>query len=342
MTAAGCEAFFSSDRIAVMGIVEVVKHYRRLRQLQRQIGDYFIGNRPDVVVGVDAPDFNLDIEERCRSAGIPTVHYVSPTVWAWREGRVRKLARATDLIMTIFPFEESYYRERNVAAVFVGHPLADAIPDAPDKQAARESLGLDTQRPVLGLLPGSRSAEMRQHATTFIETAVLCAHAIEGLQCVVPAVNDQLAEHFLHTLAGHQPRPEIMVVAGRANEVLSAADVVLTASGTAAVETMLHKRPMVVAYRLAWMSYWLIRALIRIPYICMPNVLADRALVPEFVQGEMLAGPMSEQLVQWLRYPETAAAMVAEFEKTHHSLRRGANERAAAAVLAVAKGAYRG
>ncbi len=337
MREAGCEAFLPSERIAVMGIVEVLRHYRSLRRMQRDIGDYMIENRPDVLVGIDAPDFNLDIEERCRQAGIPTVHYVSPTVWAWREGRVRKLARATDLIMTLFPFEEGYYRERNVAAVFVGHPLADEIPDATDRQAARKSLGLAQDQPVLALLPGSRASEMQQHASTFIETAALCTQTVAGLQCAVPVVNDALATLFRSALAARSEKIDVHMVDGRAHEVLSAADVVLTASGTAAVETMLHKRPMVVAYRVAWLSYWVIRALIRIPYICMPNVLAGRALVPEFVQADMVAEPMAQQLTTWLRNPEKATAMLQEFDAAHRNLRRGANERAAQAVLALAQ-----
>lgn len=341
MRAAGCEALLDSDEIAVMGLVEVLKHYPRLRRLQRRIIRHFVEDPPDLFVGIDAPDFNLPVEEQCRLVGIPSVHYVSPTVWAWREGRIKRITRATDLVLTIFPFEEDYYRQFGIPAVFVGHPLADATPDHTDRHAARERLGIAEWRPVLALLPGSRSGEMHRHANTFLETAEICQREFPDLQCVVPVVDEKRERELRAVLARREANREVsggalvspLIIQKGTTEVLSAADVVLTASGTAAVETMLHRRPMVVAYKVAWVSYWIIRAALKIPYISMPNVLAGRMLVPEFVQGAMKAQDMAQQLLMWLREPASAEPLLREFARLHQTLRRGSGRGAAQTVL---------
>ncbi|MGE0385887.1 MAG: lipid-A-disaccharide synthase [Gammaproteobacteria bacterium] len=339
MRAAGVESIVDAERLSVMGFAEVAARLPELLSIRARVRRHFLAERPDVFVGVDAPDFNLGLEAGLRRGGIRTVHYVSPTVWAWREGRLRTIRAAADLVLAIFPFEEDYYRARGMAARFVGHPLADAVPEYPDRGAARAALGLEAARPVLAVLPGSRASELAQHLDAFLETAAICARQVPGLQIAVPAVDERALARIRAAMAGRSGLPARSFLQ-RAQDVLAAADAVLTASGTATIETMLSGRPMVVAYRMAPLSFAIIRRLVRVQHCSMVNLLAGQPLVPEFVQDAMRPDAMARALVAWLRDPASAAPMLERFAALRATLRHppGADANAAEAVLAVAAG----
>lgn len=332
MAAAGCRVLVPAARLAVMGVSEVAVRLPDLVAVRRRLARHFIAERPAVFIGVDAPDFNLGLEARLRRAGVPTVHYVSPTVWAWREGRVATIRRAADLVLTLFPFEEEFYRVHGVPARFVGHPLADVIPERTDRHAARRALGLAGDGPLLALLPGSRAGELAQHLEPFLATAAWCRARLAGLTVALAAADAHCEARARQAAAGCGF--PLAIFRSRAREVIGAADAVLLASGTAAVETMLVKRPMVVAYRMSWPSYALIRPQVRVPYCSMVNVLAGRRLVPEFLQGEVRPENMGAELLPWLERSRSPAALEGEFAELHRRLRVGdAYGRAADAVL---------
>jgi lipid-A-disaccharide synthase len=335
MLVAGCETRFAMERLSVMGLTEVVGHLWELLGLRRVLIDFFLDEPPDVFIGVDAPDFNLGLERRLRSAGIPTVHLVSPTVWAWRPGRVRGIRRAADLLLCIFPFEESFLRAQGVPAHFVGHPLADQIPFEVDRTAARVALGLPVTGPLVALLPGSRVGEMERLAAPFIETAVRCLAARPDLRFAVPLVSPRLRELFVAQLDRLAPGLPITLVDGQSREVIAAADGVLTASGTATLETLLLKRPMVVGYRIHPLTYHLVKwlRLVKVPHVAMANLLAGRELAPEFIQDRCRADLMAPALLALLDDPERVAMITDEYARIHAGMRHNAARAAALAVL---------
>jgi lipid-A-disaccharide synthase len=335
MQEAGCESLFAMERLSVMGLMEVLAHLRELLGLRRDLFRYFIENPPDVFIGVDAPDFNLGLERRLREAGIRTVHMVSPTVWAWRPGRVKTIRRSVDLMLSVFPFEETFLRRHGVPARYVGHPLADEIPLEIDRAAARGALGLPQVGSIIALLPGSRMGEVERLAAPFLETARLCLAARPDLQFAVPLVNARLREHFARELARIAPSLPVTLIDGRSREVLAAADVVLTASGTATLETLLSKRPMVVAYRVHPISYHLVKqlGLVKVPYIAMANLLAERELAPEFIQDRCRAELLAPAVLGFLDDPAAVAEIQAEYRRIHLRLRKDAAASAARAVL---------
>ncbi|QVL51285.1 MAG: lipid-A-disaccharide synthase [Thiocapsa sp.] len=331
----GCETLFAMERLSVMGLMEVLGQLRELLGLRRELVRYFVENPPDVFIGVDAPDFNLGLERRLRGAGIRTVHMVSPTVWAWRPGRVKSIRRSVDLMLSVFPFEETFLREHGVPARYVGHPLADEIPVEIDRVGARHALGLPQSGSLVALLPGSRMGEVERLAGPFIETAARCLAARPDLRFVVPLVNARLREHFSQVLAQIAPDLPISLVDGRSREVLAAADVVLTASGTATLETLLSKRPMVVAYRVHPISYHLVKqlGLVKVPYIAMANLLAEKELAPEFIQDRCRADLLAPAVLAFLDDAERVAEIQAEYRRIHLWLRKDAAASAAQAVL---------
>lgn len=335
MREVGCETLFDMERLSVMGLTEVLAHLPELLGLRRQLREYFIANPPAVFIGVDAPDFNLGLERRLRERGIKTVHLVSPTVWAWRAGRVKGIRRAVDRMLCIFPFEEDFLRRHGVPATYVGHPLADEIPLEVDRAEARAVLGLLGDAPIIALLPGSRAGEMRRLAAPFIATARYCLRSRPELRFVVPLVNARLRALFEAELQRFDPELPITLVDGHSREAIAAADAVLTASGTATLETLLLKRPMVVAYRLHPLTYHLVRwlKLVKVPYVAMANLLAGRALAPEFLQGDCRPERLAPALLAYLDDPERVAAIQAEYERIHRELRRDAAASAARAVL---------
>lgn len=399
MQAAGCVTLVDQERLAVMGLVAVLRHLPEVLRLRRQLGDYFLAHPPDLFVGVDAPDFNLTLERRLRLAGIPTAHLVSPTVWAWRPGRVKGLRRAVDLVLSIFPFEEAFLRARGVPVRYIGHPLADDIPLATDSAAARQALGLPTAGPVIALLPGSRASEIGLLARPFLETAAWCLARRPELRFVVPLVSPRLRTLFEKILAesglgpsfaltspaavttgngtsqgvtprinaaadgtrrkkphppsatakhgspwGEEAKPPpastLQLIDGQGREAMTAADLVLSASGTATLEALLLQRPLVVGYRVDPLTYWLVKTLklIKVPHVAMANLLAGEELAPEFLQDRCRAELMGPALLALLDDPARVIAIRATYARIHGELRQDASRQAAQALLELVPG----
>ena len=336
MQAAGCSSLASMEQLAVMGLTEVLGHLPGLLALRRRLRQHFTGTRPDVFIGVDAPDFNLGLERRLKQAGIPVLHYVSPSVWAWRKYRVRKIAASTDCMLTLFPFEERFYREHAVEAHFVGHPLADRIADTVDRQVARRHLELESDRSLVALLPGSRVGEVKRLAPAFIEAAAWCLGQRPELRFVVPLATAGCRAAFEQALDAAGLMLPMTLLDGQALEAMAAADAVLLASGTATLECLLVKRPMVVAYRVAPLTYQLARHLVNTRYYSLPNLLADQPLVAEFIQDDMTPENLGQELLALLEDSQRVTAMVERFSEIHATLRRDASEVAAGWVLQLA------
>jgi lipid-A-disaccharide synthase len=334
MVEAGCEAWHSSDELAVMGLAEILTHLPRLLRLRRGLVTRLIVERPDVFVGIDAPEFNLRVARPLKSAGVPTVQYVSPQVWAWRQGRVRTIGHSVDLVLCVLPFESRFYDEHHVRAVFVGHPLADRVPLESPPSPARLALGLSIDRPTVAVLPGSRRAEVGKLGAPFAATLAWLRARRPELQFVAPMANAATRVTFERALAEHAPGVDVTIVDGRAHEALAAADAVLVASGTATLETALVKRPMVVAYRVAPLTSWLLRdlKLVKSEFFAQPNLLAGRRLVPEFFQEDVRPEVLGPALLEQLERADRAE-LVAQFAEMHRTLRRDASARAAEAIL---------
>lgn len=350
MIAAGCEPWGHCEELSVMGLAEVLRHLPRLSRLRRRLLARFLAADPDVFVGIDSPDFNLPLAAALKRARVPTVQYVSPQVWAWRQSRVAKIRRAVDQVLCLLPFETAFHETHGIRARFVGHPLADEIPmDAPtDARAdtpadagaahARAGLGLDADRPCLALLPGSRSAEVARLARPFLDTARWLRARRPGLQVAVGLANQRTAAVFRGRMRGRRIEPPPALHVGRARQVMAAADVVLTASGTASLETLLTRRPMVVAYIVSAATYRLVRwlGLRRLEHVALPNLLAGRRVVPEFLQDEVRAEVLGPALAAYLDGSPghgKDAGWHDEFRSIHQRLRRNASERAADAVV---------
>ncbi len=335
MLAAGFHSHYPLETLSVMGLVEVIKHFSHIKKCRDSLRDHFLQHPPDVFVGIDAPDFNLGLEYALKKVGIRTVHYVSPSVWAWRRYRLRKIARACDLMLTLFPFEAEYYLRHHIPVQFVGHPLADDIPEQTDKRAARIRLGLPADGRWVALLPGSRRNEVRQLGIFFIQTARWLLARHPDLFFVIPLANANLKPILSQQIAEVAPDIPFTLLAGHSRDAMAAADVVLMASGTATLEAMLLKRPMVVAYRLAELTYWLAKALVHIPYFSLPNLLAGERLVPEFLQSEVIPEQLGAACLHWLDNPAQVEMLQNRFIEIHHRLRHSANQQAAAAVLSI-------
>lgn len=337
MQAVGMKLLEPMESLAVMGLVEVMRHLPRLLRLRRRLLAHWRACPPDVFIGVDAPDFNLALEQRLRQHGVASVHYVSPTVWAWREGRVKQIRRSVDLLLSIFPFEPDFLEARGVHAAYVGHRLAGDMPLEVDRDGARRALGLDPDARVLAVLPGSRGSEVERLAGPFARTAAQCAEQIPGLQVLVPLVNESTRARWTEQQRQHAPglRPRISLHNSR--EVLAAADVVLTASGTATLEALLSKRPMVVGYRLNALTYWLARGLrlVRLEHVAMANLLAGEGLAPEFIQGACTPERLTPAVLAFFREPERVAAIQARYRRIHQELAVDSDRLAADAVLAL-------
>ena len=334
MEAAGCRSLAPMD--PVMGLTEVLKHLPSLLKLRRGLARHFQQSRPDLVIGVDAPDFNLALERRLKQAGIKTAHFVCPSVWAWRQERARKFSGSVDLMLCLFDFEVDFLRGYGVNAAFVGHPLADQIPlEAPDAPALREQLGLDPARPVLALLPGSRMSEVARLADDFILTALWCRERNPDLQFVAPMVNQRVRQAFEGRISALAPDLSITLLDGRPRDAIGSADLVLTASGTATLETLLLKRPMVVAYRLSALSHWLIRTfdLLKVPHVAIANLLADEPLAPEFLQHDCQPEKLGEALLAMLDDTDKREHIANHYLTIHRRLRCDAADSAAEAVL---------
>ena len=332
MVAVGCEAWASADELSTMGLFEVLRHLPRLLRLRSSLVERFKAARPDVFIGIDVPDFNLGIEKRLKQFGLKTVQYVSPQVWAWRQGRVRTIGRACDLVLCLLPFETDFYAQHGVRAEFVGHPLADQIPLDVDKSGARAALGLGSDT-IVALLPGSRMGEVERLGADFVAAASWIATRRPDIRFIAPMATARVRAAFESFVRGSPVAPSIQLVDGQAQRVLAAADAVVVASGTATLETLLTGRPMVVAYRLGALTAFLVRRLVKVPYFSQPNLLIGRRLVPEFFQEQVTGPVLGEAVLQELQDREGTLEMQREFRRVHETLRRGGAERAASAIL---------
>ena len=337
MIAAGCEAWAGAEELAVMGLTEVLAHLPRLLRLRASLATRFLASRPDVFVGIDAPEFNLGLAKRLHARGLRTVQYVSPQVWAWRQGRVRNIGQACDLVLCLLPFETAFYSSHGVPAAFVGHPLADQIPLEVDREGARRALGLRSSATVIALLPGSRVGEVERLGKDFVQAAAWLAERRPDIEFIAPMATARAREAFERKQAEVPAAPKVLLIEGRAQQALAACDAAIVASGTATLETLLSRRPMVVAYRLGALTAFLLRTLrlVKVPYFSQPNLLVGRALVPEFFQEQVSGGALGEALLGRLSDPAYLKELDDEFRKVHRTLRGGAAARAADAILAL-------
>ena len=333
MQAAGCQVLYPAEKLAVMGLVEVLGHLPELLRIRRALRRHFLASPPDLFIGVDAPDFNLALERKLKVAGIPTVHYVSPSVWAWRPQRLAGIAKSVNLMLTLFPFEANLYHARQVPVRFVGHPLADRIPDRCQRRALRLALKLPERGRILALLPGSRRSEVSRLAEPFLGAALWLRNQLPDLQFVAPLATPATRQLFETTRRRVAPDLPVTILEGQSREAMCAADVVLLASGTASLECLLLKRPMVVAYRMSPLTYWLARHLLTVPHYSLPNNLAGRPLVPEITQEDVTPERLGEALLGYLRDPAASRELVEAFTGIHHQLRQDASRNAAEAVL---------
>ncbi|GHB20177.1 lipid-A-disaccharide synthase [Salinicola rhizosphaerae] len=336
MQAEGLVSLYPLETLSVMGFVEVLKHLPRLVKVRRHLKQDAIAWRPDIMIGIDSPDFTIGLERQLHDAGIRTAHYVSPSVWAWRQGRVKTIAKAVDAMLTFLPFEADFYLEHRVPVAYVGHPLADELPLTNDRPGARAALGLEPDLPTLALLPGSRGNEIRFQGERFLRAAAALRARLGTLQVVIPAAS---AERKLEIETLLQRFPELAadtrIVEGRAREAMVASDAVLLTSGTAALETMLCHRAMVVAYRMAPATWWLAQRLVKTRWIALPNLIAQETLVPELIQDAASEANIVAELAPWFEDVDRREALESRFAEMHAGLQRGASERAAKAVTAV-------
>ncbi|EZI29331.1 lipid-A-disaccharide synthase [Pseudomonas extremaustralis] len=327
MQAEGLTSYFPMERLSVMGLVEVLGRLRELLARRKLLIQTLIEEKPDVFIGIDAPDFTLNIELKLRQAGIKTVHYVSPSVWAWRQKRVLKIREGCDLMLTLLPFEAKFYEEQGVPVRFVGHTLADAIPLQADRSAARAELGLP-DGPLVALMPGSRGGEVGRLASVFFDAAERLQALKPGVRFVLPCASPQRRAQIETLLEGRNL--PLTLLDGQSHLALAACDAVLIASGTATLEALLYKRPMVVAYRLAPLTFWILKRMVKSPYISLPNLLAQRLLVPELLQDDATPEALAQTLLPLI---DGGEEQTRGFDEIHRTLRRDASNQAADAVL---------
>ncbi len=342
MIAEGLESQVPMDRLSVMGLIEPLKRLPELLTIRRNLYKHCLDQKIDIFIGIDSPDFTLSLERRLRQQGIITVHYVSPSVWAWRQQRIKKVVKAVDLLMTLFPFEEHFYssfiaakqnKNENFLVKCVGHPLADEIPVSVDIKKAKQKLDLNPDYKVLALLPGSRKGEVEKMAAAFLDVAKKAQESFAGLQVIVPCANEQRRAQLDTIIANQYPDIQIKLFNAQSRAVIAAADVVLVASGTATLEALLFKKPMIVCYRMSTFSYFIISKLIKVPFFSLPNLLAGKKLVPELVQDQVNISAIFPLLKQYLEEEEVRNSFHQEFLSIHQSLKLNASVEAARAVL---------
>jgi lipid-A-disaccharide synthase len=330
MVEAGAHALASCERLSVNGYVEVLRHLPDLLKLRREIVRHFLARPPQVFVGIDAPDFNFGVEAKLKAAGIPAVHFVSPSIWAWRGERIHRIKQTVSHMLVVFPFEEEIYQRAGIPVTYVGHPLADRIPLEPDTAAAKQKLGLETSEPVIALLPGSRRGEVRRLAPIMLEAARRTLRAKPSARFLIPAATDAV-EATMRPLAEASGLP-LTVLRGQSHEVMTAADVVVLASGTATLEAALLKKPMVITYKVPAVTAWLAKRKLYLPYVGLPNILLGRFAVPELLQDQATPENLAKAVLDWLDAPERCEALKADFRALHESLRCNAGERIAEAL----------
>ena len=334
MIAQGFESWWPQDKLAVFGYVDALRHYREIAGIRRELGDRLLQDKPEVLIGVDAPDFNLGLEERLKAAGVPTVHFVSPSIWAWRGGRIEKIRRSADHVLCLFPFEPEIYSRAGIAATYVGHPIADHIPLDVPRAAARAQLGLSDHDTVIALLPGSRRSEIRYIAPSLLAAATLLARQRPGLKFVLP-VAPGLRALLDPLIAEHAPGLPLQLLDGQSHSALAACDLTLIASGTATLEAALFKRPMVIAYRLHAISWQIMKRLAYQPWVGLPNILLRDFAVPELIQNAATPQAIAAAALEWLDDPVRCEQLARRFTELHHLLRQNTAQRATDAIAQV-------
>ncbi len=321
MAAQGFEPWWPYEKLAVRGYVEVLRHYREIVGIRHQLRERLLAHPPSAFIGVDAPDFNLDLERDLKAQGVPTLHFVCPSIWAWRADRVEKIRQSVNHVLCIFPFETDLLAQHGIDATYVGHPLANTIPDVPDRAAARTKLGLPQDATVVALLPGSRSSEIEYLANRFLQAAQRMAKLQPGLHFVLPAMPVLRAriEALAQEVGGV---PNLLVLDGQSHAALAACDVTLIASGTATLEAALFKRPMVIAYNMNWLSWQIMRRKKLQPWVGLPNILCQDFVVPELLQDAATPDALAHEVLQWLNHPAAATAVEQRFATLHDTLRR--------------------
>ena len=339
MKKAGCETLFDMEELSVMGLAEVLKHLPRLLKRRKQVIETMLEMKPDVFIGIDAPDFNLTVEEKLKANGIKTIHYVSPSVWAWRQNRVHKIKRATDLVLAFLPFEKAFYDKFDTPCRFIGHTMADAIALKPNRTEACEKLGLDESKRYVAILMGSRGSEIQFLAEPFLKTAQLLKEKHPDLKFLVPMVNEKRQAQLEAIKANITPELELHILQGQARQAMIAAECTLLASGTAALEAMLCKSPMVVGYKMKPLTYWLAKKLVKTEYISLPNLLANAPLVPEMIQEECnpdnLAWSLNHYLSNNIESLKQKNELKHRFTDLHKLIQCDADAQAAQAVVDV-------
>ena len=330
MQAEGFQSLFDMDRLSVMGFIEPLKRLPELLRIRRTIVKRYSENKPAVFIGIDSPDFNLTIEAKLHSLSVKTVHYVSPSVWAWRQGRIKKIKRSVDLMLSLFPFEADFYRQHDVPVRYVGHPLAKQLPMQPDTAGARAALGLDAERPVLCIMPGSRAGEVELMAELFLDVAQIIDKTLPGLQLIIPAANGARYE-YLEKLLSHRQTLSVKLIRQQSHIAMESSDVVLLASGTTALEAMLLKKPMVVSYRLGALTYALVSPFIKTPFASIPNLLSNEMLVPELIQNQATVNALSEEVMKAFDSGR-AISLGAKFKDLHQLLAINSGAIAAEAI----------
>ncbi len=334
MQSAGMEVLYPMEKLAVMGYIEVLRHYREIVGIRRRLREKFISDPPDLFIGIDAPDFNLDLELSLKQRGITTVHYVSPSIWAWRGERIHKIKRAVSHMLALFPFEAPLYEQAGIPVTYVGHPLADIMPDVPNRAAMREQMRIQPHTKVFALLPGSRQSEVRQLARIYIDTAKLILQKLPDAQFLVPLATRETRNIFEEAIWFADARDlPITLLFGHAHDAMIVADGVLVASGTATLEAALLKRPMVITYRMPALSWWLMKRKKYQPYVGLPNIIAGKFVVPELLQHDATPENLSQALVNLVSNKKAVSELEDKFSDMHAMLKQGAAQRAAQALI---------
>ena len=333
MQALGFQSLYAMEELAVMGIVEVLGRLRRLLTVRKELVDYFTTNKPDVFIGIDAPDFNLTLEEKLKAKGIKTVQYVSPSVWAWREKRIFKIARATNMVLSLLPFEKAFYDKHQIPCTFVGHTLADDVPMFSDKSAARAKLGLPQDKKILAIMPGSRGGELARLVEPFLQTALQLHKNDSELHFVAPMITEKRLQQFNDMKAKIAPDLPVTTFVNQTQDVMAAADCLMIASGTVTLEAALIKRPMVVVYKVNWLTYYLIRKMIKLKWFSLPNLMVNKELIPELIQLNVDAEHIYPLIHERLYQDQTH--LIETFTQIHLELKQNASEKSADAVIAL-------
>lgn len=333
MQAAGCKSLYPIETLSVMGILEIIPKLPKILKLRKQIINELINNPPDIYIGIDSPDFNLPIEEKLKSHGIKTIHYVSPSVWAWRANRVKKIKKSADLVLCLLPFEKDFLIKHGIQAKFVGHRSADVLPKLYTQESARSELGLNQYHKIITILPGSRHSEIARMAETFFQTACLCVQKNKQLTFIVAAANKKIAQQIQEILNKNNYPIQFTIIIDKTYAAIKCADAVLATSGTVTLETFLLGKPMVVAYKMSTLNWGLVNLLVKVKYAALPNLLANKAIVPEFLQHDASPEKMSIALMNWLDNPQAISKLQDEYETIINQLRCNADQQAAQAVV---------